>query len=109
MESRIPNPAEIRTSVDNIFNSSFRFGQSLAKTISPTPVLAQSPEIKEAKLKIPCMYSFVSKMDDAQLGIKPIIDVKTGWSRESFKRRDASFENPITSRRKFNAKVKRKI
>ena len=70
---------EIRTSVISIFNSNFRLGQSFASTTSPTPVLAQSPEIKEEKLKIPCIYNFVSKMDEAQLGMNPITAVSIGW------------------------------
>ena len=74
----IPAPVEAIKSAANIFRNIFCFGYIFKSTTSPTPVLAQRPDMKDAKLRIPCAYSLVSRMEEAQLGINPITAVRIG-------------------------------
>ena len=75
----------------------------------PRPVVEQSPEIKDGKLKIPCPYNSVSNTLAAQFGINPITADRIGWKMEFFKSKDANLVNPIPSKSRFNPKLNIKI
>ena len=74
----IPQILEIKIRVRRIRRFSFKFLFCLNNTNSPTPELDKSPDIQLPKVITLLKYNSVIIMLEAQLGIKPIIEVIIG-------------------------------
>ena len=68
--------------IPTIFRFSFLCLLTLNNTASPTPAPERSPAMTEPKLNTPSRYNSVNATDAPQLGIRPMTDARTGWSRE---------------------------
>ena len=81
------------------------FLYSLTKIMTPKPELTNKPANKAPNDKVPDKYNSVIKTLDAQLGIKPMMDVNKGAKYLFEIMKLAKFSSPTQAIKRFNAKL----